>query len=44
MNSAVVNLYGGLYNKIYPDLDWREIIYQMAEDYNRHHTEEDFFL
>lgn len=44
MNATVVNLYNGLYTKLYTELDWREIIYQMAEDYNRHHTEEDFYL
>lgn len=25
-------------------LDWRELIYQMAQDYNKHHTEDDFYL
>ena len=26
------------------NLDWREIIYQMAEDYNDHHLDEDYYV
>ena len=26
------------------DLDWRELIYQMAKDYNRHHLDEDYYV
>ena len=25
-------------------LDWRELIYQMAEDYNKHHLDEDYYI
>ena len=30
--------------EIITDLDWREIIYQMALDYNAHHNEDDFLI
>lgn len=30
--------------EIITDLDWREIIYQMALDYNAHHDEDDFLI
>ena len=30
--------------EILTDLDWREIIYQMALDYNQHHDEDDFLV
>ena len=40
----IVNLYNRLYTTLYTELDWREIIYQMAEDYKKHHHEEDFYL
>lgn len=26
------------------NLDWREIIYQMSQDYKKHHTEDDFYI
>lgn len=26
------------------DLDWRELIYQMALDYNKHHLDEDYYI
>ena len=26
------------------ELDWREIIYQMAKDYNKHHLDEDYYV
>ena len=31
-------------DEINTDLDWREIIYQMALDYNKHHLEEDYYV
>lgn len=31
-------------NKMYESLEWRELIYQMALDYNANHLEDDFFL
>ena len=30
--------------EIYSSLDWRELIYQMALDYQKHHLEEDYYL
>ena len=41
--ATIVNLYNKLYTEIHTELDWREIIYQMAEDYNKHHLDEDFY-
>lgn len=32
------------YDKVITDLDWREIIYQMAIDYNAYHLREDFYI
>ena len=32
------------FTAVYDNLDWREIIYQMALDYNKHHLDEDYYL
>ena len=29
---------------VYPNVDWREVIYQMAIDYNKHHLDEDYYF
>lgn len=29
---------------IHTDLDWRELIYQMSQDYKKYHLEDDFYL